>query len=347
MSGLKKETTDLLPKGATCKNCGHSQFRKETDILDVWFDSGVSHAAVLEPRPELRWPADLYLEGSDQHRGWFHSSILESVGTRGRAPYDAVLTHGYVVDENGRKMSKSLGNVILPSEMIEKYGAEILRLWVSATDYRDDVRISDSMMKQLSDAYRRIRNTCRFILGNLSDFDPAANAVDFDSMAELDRFALHRLNWLLERGLKAYNDYEFHVIYHSLHNFCSVDLSAFYLDILKDRLYTSPPDSQARRSAQTAMYRIIDAIVRLMAPILPITAEEIWTYMPDYEGKKESIHLENMPEVDKMWTNADLAEKWERILKVRGEVTKALEEARADKTHRSFSRCGFIDPCRW
>ena len=267
------EASELLPGDAKC-SCGGTSFKKETDILDVWFDSGVSHAAVLEARDNLVWPADLYLEGSDQHRGWFHSALLTSVGTRGKAPYKAVLTHGYVVDEQGRKMSKSVGNIVAPKEVIQKYGAEILRLWVSASDYRDDVRISDKFLKQMTDAYRRIRNTCRFILGNLADFDPGKDKVDTSDMTELDRFILHRLQGLIRRVEKAYQDHEFHAIYHSLYNFCTLDLSAFYLDVLKDRLYTSMADDPARRSAQTAVLAILEAMVRMMAPILVFTAED-------------------------------------------------------------------------
>ncbi|MCP4111240.1 MAG: isoleucine--tRNA ligase [Desulfobacteraceae bacterium] len=328
---LEKNAEELLPDGSVCKECGSKTFVKETDILDVWFDSGVSHAAVLEDRPYLKWPADLYLEGSDQHRGWFHSSLLTAVGTRGKAPYDAVLTHGFVVDESGRKMSKSLGNVVAPKEVIDKYGAEILRLWVSASDYRDDISISQNILKQLSDAYRRIRNTCRFLMGNLSDFNPHENTVAYESMPDIDKFTLHTLTRLVEKGNKAYDSYEFHVIYHSLYNYCTVDLSSFYLDILKDRLYTSPPESDQRRSAQTVMYAVLDSIVRLMAPLLPFTAEEVWKYMPENKGKEESVHFISLPDVKEEWKNAELAKKWNQLLDVRGEVTKALEEARAKK----------------
>ncbi|MDM8552705.1 isoleucine--tRNA ligase [Desulfobacterales bacterium HSG2] len=328
---LEKDAKEFLPDGAVCEKCGNSTFTKETDILDVWFDSGVSHAAVLEQRENLKWPADLYLEGSDQHRGWFHSSLLASVGTRGKAPYKGVLTHGFVVDEGGKKMSKSLGNVVAPKEVIDKYGAEILRLWVSATDYRDDIRISQNILKQLTDAYRRIRNTCRFILGNLSDFDPLKHAVHYESLPEMDRFALCKLAELIEKGREAYDKYEFHVIYHALYNYCTVDLSAFYLDTLKDRLYTSAPDWPQRRSGQTVMHTILDAIVRLMAPILPFTAEEVWKFMPERDGKEESIHLTSLPVADTAWKNRELAERWEQLLEVRGEVTKSMEEARAMK----------------
>jgi isoleucyl-tRNA synthetase len=328
---FEKDISHFLADDVTCSSCGGKNFVKENDILDVWFDSGVSHAAVLEPREDLRWPADLYLEGSDQHRGWFHSALLTAVGTRRQAPYRAVLTHGFVVDADGRKMSKSLGNVIAPSEVIDKYGAEILRLWVSATDYREDIRISENILKQLSDAYRRIRNTGRFMLGNLFDFDPAVDEVSYDAMPEIDRFALHRLQGMITKALKAYDAYEYHIIYHALHNYCTLDLSAFYLDILKDRLYTSPPKSDARKSAQTVMYFLLDSLARIMAPLLPFTAEEIWAHMPAHGDKVPSVHLTLLPEANTQWKNEGLAQKWETILNVRAEVTKALEEARAAK----------------
>jgi isoleucyl-tRNA synthetase len=328
---FEREAADILPPGARCRKCGHAHFVKEVDILDVWFDSGVSHAAVLEVRQDLRWPADLYLEGSDQHRGWFHSALLTAVGTRGRAPYKSVLTHGFVVDAEGRKMSKSLGNVIAPKQVIDKYGAEILRLWVSASDYREDIRISDNILSQLSDAYRRIRNTCRFMLGNLYDFKPEADAVPAGRLLEIDRFTLHKLQLLVEKVRRAYDLYEYHTIYHALHNFCAIDLSALYLDILKDRLYTSPAGSLERRSAQTVLCMLLDTVARIMAPILPITAEEVWRHMPAAPDKAASIHLALLPAPDAALLDAGLAERWERLLQVRGEVTKALEEARVKK----------------
>jgi isoleucyl-tRNA synthetase len=328
---FEKDVAEFLPDGAVCHQCGHQTFVKETDILDVWFESGVSHAAVLEDRDYLTWPADLYLEGSDQHRGWFHSSLLAAVGTRGMAPYNSVLTHGFVVDADGKKMSKSLGNVIAPDEVIKKHGAEILRLWVAASDYKDDIRISENILKQLSDAYRRIRNTSRFLLGNLNDFDPEKHSVSYESMLDIDKFALHRLQVQIERCLQAYQAYDFHVIYHALYNYCIVDLSSFYLDILKDRLYTSTPASVQRRSAQTVMHIIVDSIARLMAPILAFTSEEIWKFMPNRPDKEPSVHLTSFPVVNPAWLDSNLAEKWGRLLDVRGEVTKALEEARAKK----------------
>ncbi|MDX9787327.1 MAG: isoleucine--tRNA ligase [Desulfobacterales bacterium] len=328
---FEKDASELLPVGAACEKCGGTDFIKETDILDVWFDSGVTHAGVLEARENLSWPADLYLEGSDQHRGWFHSSLLEAVGTRGSAPYKAVLTHGFVVDAEGKKMSKSLGNVVAPKEVINKYGAEILRLWVSASDYRDDVRISETILKQLSDAYRRIRNTCRFLLGNLKDFNPATDSVDDASMPDIDRFALHKLQELIARCRKAYDEFELHIIYHAIFNFCTLDMSAFYLDVLKDRLYTSPPASHERRSAQTVMYALLDGMVRLMAPVMSFTAEEVWRYMPETAEKESSVHRAAMPTANEARVDKALAKTWEGLLQVRREVTKVLERARAEK----------------
>lgn len=321
----------LLGADTLCPNCSQSHLKKETDILDVWFDSGVSHTAVLEARPALKWPADLYLEGSDQHRGWFHSALLTSVGNQGRAPYDAVLTHGFVVDADGKKMSKSLGNVIAPQTVIDKHGAEILRLWVCATDYREDIRISDNILKQLSDAYRRIRNTCRFLLGNLFDFNPVEDTVPYQDLPEIDRYALHRLHEIVEKTQNAYEKYEFHVVYHGLYNYCTLDLSAFYLDILKDRLYTSPPASQARRCAQSVLSVILDDLTKMMAPILPFTAEEIWAYTPGRDDKIPSIHLAQFPEINSAMKDNDLSLRWQQLTEVRSEVTKALEEARVAK----------------
>jgi len=320
---------ELLPEGAACPGCGGRNVEKEMDILDVWFDSGVSHAAVLEHRPELRSPADLYLEGSDQHRGWFHSSLLTAVGTRNAAPYKAVLTHGFVVDGQGYKMSKSLGNVIAPEEIIRQYGAEILRLWVSAEDYRDDIRISQDILRRLSEAYRRIRNTCRFLLGNLYDFDPNTDAVAYAEMKELDRFALLQLQELVQKVRQAYDKFEFHRIYHALHNYCVVDLSAFYLDILKDRLYTSAAMSPARRSAQTVIHTILQTVLKLMAPILSFTAEEAWRMMPYRPGP--SVHMEQFPAVDAIPRDDVLDQRWRKILAIRNEVLRVLEAARRDK----------------
>ncbi len=328
---FEKNAEDFLPKNSVCTKCGHNGFVQETDILDVWFDSGVSHAAVLEDRPYLKWPADLYLEGSDQHRGWFHSSLLTAVGTRDKAPFKSVLTHGFVVDAKGKKMSKSLGNVIAPKKVIDRYGAELLRLWVSASDYKDDIRISDNILAQLTDAYKKIRNTCRFMLGNLYDFEPEQDSLPYEEMLEIDRFALHNLQKLTAKTLKAYDTFEFHTIYHALFNFCTLDMSALYLDIIKDRLYTSPPKSTARRSAQTAMHIILDTLVRLMAPVLAFTAEEIWKFMPATGVKTESIHLASLPAVNDKFIDKPLEKKWELLVGLRNEVTKALEKARTEK----------------
>ena len=323
------DAEQLLPEGVKCGGCGGRNFVKEQDILDVWFDSGTSYAAVLERRPYLKFPADMYLEGSDQHRGWFHSSLLAAVGTRDAAPYRSVLTHGFVVDGQGYKMSKSLGNVIAPGEIIKQYGAEILRLWVSAEDYRDDIRISGDILKRLSEAYRRIRNTTRFLLGNLSDFDPARDRVAYEQMEELDRFALHQLQDLIQRVRQAYDRFEFHRVYHALHNYCVVDLSAFYLDILKDRLYISAVECSARRSAQTVLYEILTVLLKLMAPVLSFTAEEAWRYVPGNAG--ESIHLQLFPEVNPAYRDAALNDRWQNVLGLRSDVARALEAARQAK----------------
>jgi isoleucyl-tRNA synthetase len=325
-----RSAAELMPAGTACKKCGKQTFEKEMDILDVWFDSGVSHAAVLKQRPELSWPADLYLEGSDQHRGWFQSSLLTSVGTTGMAPYRSVLTHGFTVDGSGKKMSKSAGNVVAPQEVIDKYGAEVLRLWVSAADYRDDVRISPEILTHLAEAYRRIRNTSRYLLGNLSDFDPGRDGVADKDLLEIDRWAMHRLQKLVQRVEKAYDEFEFHVVFHSLHNFCAVDMSAFYLDILKDRLYTAKTSSIQRRSGQTAMHAILSAMVRLMAPVLSFTADEVWGYMNE-SAKTTSVFLAEFPKVEEKYIDDELEARWNKILAVRGEAAKVLEALRRDK----------------
>ncbi|MFZ0449379.1 MAG: isoleucine--tRNA ligase [Desulfatiglandaceae bacterium] len=320
----------LLPPGTTCPACGSNAFQKETDILDVWFDSGVSYAAVMEKRDYLDSPSDLYLEGSDQHRGWFHSSLLCSVGTRNEAPYRNVLTHGFVVDGSGKAMHKSAGNVIAPGDLIKNYGAEILRLWVAGEDYRDNIRLSKEILQRLTEAYRRIRNTCRYLLGNLNEFDPAAEAVPYSDLHELDRWALNRLQELTERIQKAYEQFEFHLVYHNLHNFCVLDLSSFYLDIIKDRLYTSPPRSLARRSAQTAMHEILEVLVRLMAPVLSFTAEEIWQYMGG-DDRSPSVHTECFFTPRNEFRDPELSRRWEDIIGVRKETSRALELARKEK----------------
>lgn len=321
----------LLPPDFQCAQCGSTEFRKEEDILDVWFDSGVSQAAVLETRAALHWPADMYLEGSDQHRGWFHSSLLAAVGTRNAAPYRTVLTHGFVVDGEGRKMSKSVGNVEDPQKIIGRYGAEIFRLWVAHVDYREDVRLSDEILSRLVEAYRRIRNTCRFLLGNLHDFDPARHRVPYDQLEEIDRFMLHKLAVMAARVRRAYREYAYHVFYHTFHNFCAVDLSAFYLDVLKDRLYTLAADAPSRRAAQTVLYDLLVSMVRLMAPVLAFTAEELWRYIPGAQAAAPSVHLTTFDDVSAGQLDAVLAERWERLLELRREVAKALEPVRQAK----------------
>ncbi|MBE0500833.1 MAG: isoleucine--tRNA ligase [Desulfuromonadales bacterium] len=326
---FEREVKELIPAGTVCPACGHDDFNKEMDILDVWFDSGVSHAAVVEKRAELNSPADLYLEGSDQHRGWFHSSLLACVGTRDTAPYKAVLTHGFVLDENGRPMSKSLGNVVAPEKVISKFGAELLRLWVATQDYRNDTRVGDHILQQVAEAYRRIRNTARYILGSLNDFAPATDSVAPEQMLEIDRWAISRLVSLTEKVTAAYNSYEFHTVHHAVHNFCSIDMSAFYLDILKDRLYTSAAESTARRSGQTALYLIIDTLTRLIAPILSFTADEIWWQLPG--EREESVHLAAFPKLNAGLKDAPLEERYKKLISIRSDVTKAIEQARNAK----------------
>jgi isoleucyl-tRNA synthetase len=320
---------ELLPPGFACPRCRGSAFTREEDILDVWFDSGVSWASVVEHDPRLGGRADLYLEGSDQHRGWFHTSLLTALATRGRAPYESVLTHGFTLDGKGRKMSKSFGNVIAPQEIIKKSGAEILRLWAAAEDFREDVRISDEILNRLVEAYRRLRNTARFLISNLYDFDPEIDGVAAADLDEMDRWILQRTQAVLRRCRAAYGAYEFHAVYHTLNNFCSVDLSAQYLDIVKDRLYCEGAASQARRAAQTTLFRILEALVHLMAPILSFTAEEIWGYMPDKHRRPSSVFLSRIPEADESAADQTLADKWDRIFRERSEVLKALEVARA------------------
>ncbi len=326
------EAADILPAGTVCPECGCHAFTKEKDIMDVWFDSGSSHAGVLDIYPELSFPADLYLEGNDQYRGWFQSSLLTSVAVRGKAPYREVVTHGIVVDKDGRKMSKSLGNGVSPLDVIKQYGADVLRLWVVSADYKCDIVMSDAILKQMSESYRKIRNTARFLLGNLSGFDPDRDSVSYDALTELDKYMLLRLNALIRRVIQAYDTYEFHVVYHSIHNFCVVELSNFYLDIIKDRLYSEKADSPARRAAQTVMYEILDALVRLLQPTICYTSEEIWQFMPHRSShNSESVLLNDMPKANPAYDNEALAAKWERLIAIRGDVSKALEEARSAK----------------
>ena len=325
-----REASELLPEGFVCPKCGGSHFKKESDIMDVWFDSGSSHMAVLKERPELAWPADLYLEGSDQHRGWFNSSLCTGVALEGKAPYKAVLTHGFLVDEQGRKQSKSMGNVVDPLKVIDQMGADILRLWVSSADYRNDLASSQGIMKQVSEAYRKIRNTMRYLLGNIYDYDHVRDAQGYKNLLEIDRWALDRLARLIDKVTEAFENYEFHTAYHALHRFCTVEMSAFYLDIIKDRLYCEKADSPARRSGQQAVWEILNALTGLMTPILSFTAEEIWQYLPQSKDVPFAL-LGSWPQKREEWLDESLAGRWDKLIAVRDEALKALEAARADK----------------
>jgi isoleucyl-tRNA synthetase len=326
---FEKDESELVAPGTKCPKCGGNHFRKETDTMDVWFDSGSSHMAVLEVRPELSWPADVYIEGSDQYRGWFNSSLSTAVATRGTAPYKTVISHGFALDGEGHKMSKSLGNVIIPQTVMDKLGADILRLWVSSTDYQSDVRISDSILTQIAEVYRKVRNTLRFLLGNLSDFDPKNDRVPLDKMSEMDRFAWIQCNRMMERVLKSYEEYNFHHVFHAIHNFCTIDLSSFYLDILKDRLYTKAPNDPVRRAAQTVLYDVLISLTKLISPVLPHTADEVWKFIP---GVTEvSAQLTDLPRPDSTVYDTQLEKKWNDFIEVRNEVLKALEVARKDK----------------
>lgn len=329
-----KDTSEFIPADVKCE-CGCGEFTKEYDIMDVWFDSGVSHSAVMEQYDCLRWPADLYLEGADQYRGWFQSSLLTSVVYKGTAPYKAVCTHGWVVDGEGKTMHKSLGNGIAPNEITDVYGADILRLWVASSDYHSDIRVSQPILKQLSEAYKKIRNTARFILGNLGNgngFNPDTDSVPDDKLTELDKWALMKLDSVIDKVNEGYNNFDFHIAFHAIHNFCVTDMSNFYLDIIKDRLYCEKEDSEIRRSAQTTMYRILSAVARLSAPIISFTAEEIWSYMPHSSSDDaESIFLNQMPEKSGISLSDEFVAKWDFIYSNREAVNKVLEEKRNEK----------------
>lgn len=323
----------FLPEGFKCPHCGKSNgFEKESDIMDVWFDSGSSHAAVCRKRPYLKWPADVYLEGADQYRGWFQSSLLTSVAAGDGAPYKQIITHGWTVDGEGRKMSKSLGNGIAPQEIISKYGADILRLWVASADYHADIRISPEILKQISDNYRKLRNTARYCLGNLYDFDPDKDMVSNDELEELDKYALMKLDEVIVIARKGYDEYEYHTTAHALHNFCVVDMSNFYFDVLKDRLYTTAPDSKSRRAAQTVLYKVLDALTLILTPILAFTCDEIWTAMKhDKSRNPEGPLFNSIPTADYIETDEAFIAKWDRIHEIRTDVQKALELARNEK----------------
>jgi isoleucyl-tRNA synthetase len=328
------DVSTLLPAGTACASCGSHEFRKEMDILDVWFESGASWHAVLDVEPELQWPADLYTEGGDQHRGWFHSSILTSVAVRGRAPYRMVATSGWTLDEQGRAFSKSLGNGVDPVDIAKRLGGEIVRLWVASVDFREDVAASESLMQRVSDNYRKLRNTFRFLLGNLHDFDPATNAVlDFSKLEPLDQYILARLAELDKKIRRAYDEFEFHRAYHALNEFTNTELSALYLDVLKDRLYTFAPNHPARRSAQTALWHIAETLTRLVAPILSFTADEVWQSLPNAGDREASVHLALFPDLAEIVSGntKDLLDDWQRLLETRDRVLTGLENLRANK----------------
>ncbi len=329
IEGYWRATAEELASGARCEKCGGAEWHKSDDILDVWFESGASHLAVLNERYGLPWPADLYLEGSDQHRGWFQLSLLVALCTKGSAPYRAVITHGFMLDADGKAMHKSAGNVIPPQEVVEKYGADVLRLWVASEDYRTDIRLSYELLDQVAETYRRVRNTARFLLGNLGDFDPGKDALPPEAWLELDRFAWQRFKRLARKVQRAYEGFEFHVIYHAVHNFCAVDLSAFYLDVIKDRLYCEAPDEPARRAAQSCLYLLARGLTKLLAPVIPLTAEEIWQHLPADKREAASVHLAVWDEAEVTAEDDAWEEKFAGLLKSRASVLKALEEARA------------------
>ena len=337
----KYDANDILPKTEVCE-CGASDWEKDPDIMDVWFDSGSTWSAVCRERPELRWPVDMYMEGADQFRGWFQSSLLTSVATQGVAPYREVLCHGWVVDAQGKQMHKSAGNGMEPSEIIRDYGADIIRLWVASSDYTVDVRAGKEIFRQLSEAYRKMRNTARFMLGNISDFDPAKDMVDDDQLFEIDHWALEACNKLTATMRDAYEHYDFSRAYHALYNFCVIDMSNFYMDVIKDRLYCA--DDHARRCAQTALYRILVDFTKLLAPILCFTSQEIWSYIPKLDGMKDYVVFEQMPEA-KAAADEAFEAKWDRIMAIRDDVKKVLEQARADKVIGSALEAGLTLYC--
>jgi len=325
---FRRPIEDFLPEGWKCPKCGSDNLEKGRDILDVWFDSGASHIACLEKKERLGSPADLYLEGSDQHRGWFQSSLLIAVAARDRAPYKTVLTHGFTVDEKGEAMHKSRGNVVDPRDVIERVGADVLRLWVISEDYRTDIRFSQEIIQRMTDAYRRIRNTFKFLLGNLWDFDPAGDALGYDDLYEMDRWALHELATLMDIVRQAYETFDFHKVFYAVHGFCAVEMSSIYLDIVKDRLYCQAQDDPERRSAQTVLYHVLDSLLRMLAPILVFTTDEAWRYL---NKEIPSVHLADFPEPPREWKNPQLAERWRRLLEVRADVCRGLEIVRREK----------------
>jgi isoleucyl-tRNA synthetase len=331
-----ESVSELMGPGCVCTKCGGSEFRKETDILDVWFDSGSSHLAVLTPQNNLHWPSDMYIEGGDQYRGWFHSSLLIGVGLKDGAPYRECATHGWTLDAEGRAMSKSLGNIIEPEKIVKQYGADLLRLWVASVDFTEDVRLSDTILTRLSEAYRKLRNTFRYMLGNIHDFQPERDAVSGSELVSLDAWILARAENLVQRCLAFYSEYEFHKVYRAVYDFATTDLSAIYFDCLKDRLYTESPGSRARRSAQTALYQINLALTRLLAPILSFTCEEVWQHLRDSSASGGSVHLQYFPQPEDLGKalgelQRQQAADWDKLVPVRDQVLKALDTAREDK----------------
>lgn len=329
-SWFTKDAAELLPPDTKCPQCGASRFNKENNILDVWFESGASHN-VLGKREDLPWPADVYIEGHDQYRGWFNSSLLIGVGAKGASPYKTCITHGFVLDEEGKGMSKSLGNFVDPEEVIQKNGAEILRLWVAMLNYKEDARFGEETISRIIEAYRKIRNTWRFILGNIHDFDPDSERIPPQDMLPLDKWVMEKLARIGRKILKGYEDYEYHIVFHTLYNFFTVELSSFYLDVLKDRLYCSGKKSLLRRSAQTALFELLKTSLIWMAPILPFTTEEAWATLPGFEEKRESVHLESFPEPGETWLGAELFREWKELIDIREKVLKELETAREKK----------------
>jgi len=341
----KREASDLLPENFKCEKCGATEFTKETDILDVWFDSGSSSIATLEARDHLRWPADVYIEGGDQFRGWFNSSLMVGLAVHDRAPYNTVLCHGWTLDAQGKAMHKSLGNAVSPDEVIPKLGAEILRLWCVSSDYMEDMRCSDEILQRVSDGYRKVRNTARFALGNLAGFDPARDTVDEHELLEIDRWALAELNETVWYARDWYEKYSFHDVFYTLYDFCIVTLSARYFDIIKDRLYTAAPKSVQRRSAQTVLYRIVEALSLMLAPILAFTADEIWEHLPDRDKRVPSVHMAHLPSAHDRAKDSELLTTWNKLFQLRDQAFVKLEHARAQKIiGSSLEACVVIEP---
>ncbi len=340
-----KEASDILPKCIKCEKCGGQEFEKETDIMDVWLESGSSHFSVLKSDEKtFDWPADLYLEGSDQHRGWFQTSLLTATAALGRAPFKAVLTHGFTVDEKGKKMSKSLGNVVDPQQVVKEYGADVLRLWVASTDFRNDMAVSKNILKQINEGFTKIRNTCRFLLSNINGFDAKKDFVEYAHLLDIDKYILMKFEMLLNKLRRSYDDFEFHSVYHSLYGFCVNDLSAFYLDVIKDRLYCDGIDSESRRAAQTACVEMLSGIIKAMAPIMTFTAEDIYSYL-DMPGKKSSIFLEELPDENPKYMDEKIGRDWERVLEIRAEAYKKVEALRASKEISKISESDIEISC--